>query len=115
MPPVLHGPPTVASGPAVVSGAWQLWNDPLHPLFAELPAWHVLRAEALPRLSPLTLTVALLTAEVRERGLARNRSSTASSMRPFALLLRQVVAELGRSGQGFSHALADPRVRRRWN
>ncbi len=111
VPPVLSGPPAVAAGPAVVSGAWQLWNDPLHPLFAELPAWHVLRAEALPRLSPLALTVALLTAEVRERGLGSLSVIQGFFDAAFALLLREVVAELGRSGQGFSHALADPRVR----
>ena len=111
VPPVLAGPPEVATGPAVVSGAWQLWNDPLHPLFAELPAWHVLRAEALPRLSPLALTVALLTAEVRERGLGSQSVIHGLFDAAFALLLREVVAELARSGHGFSHALADPRVR----
>ena len=98
--------------PAVVSAAWQLWHAPLHPLFAELPAWHVLRADTLPRLSPLPLTVALLGAEVREHGLGAQTIIHGLFDAAFALLLREVVAQLGRSGSGFSHALADARVRR---
>jgi AraC-like DNA-binding protein len=100
------------SAPAVVSAAWQLWHAPLHPLFAELPAWHVLRADTLPRLSPLPLTVALLGAEVREHGLGAQTIIHGLFDAAFALLLREVVAQLGRSGAGFSHALADARVRR---
>ena len=100
------------TAPAVVSAAWQLWHAPLHPLFAELPAWHVLRADTLPRLSPLPLTVALLGAEVREHGLGAQTVIHGLFDAAFALLLREVVAQLGRSGSGFSHALADARVRR---
>lgn len=108
-------PAGAAAGPeaaSVISGAYQLWHTPLHPLFAELPAWHVLRADTLPRLSPLPLTVALLGAEVREHGLGAQTIIHGLFDAAFALLLREVVAQLGRSGSGFSHALADARVRR---
>ena len=53
-------------GSAVISGAYQLWNEPLHPFFREMPAWFVLRADELPKLGPLALTVGLLDSGWRE-------------------------------------------------
>jgi AraC-like DNA-binding protein len=103
--------PAAPGTPVVVSGAYQFWNPPLHPLFAELPAWQVLRADSLPRLGPLALTVALLSAELRERGLGSQAVIHGLLDAAFAYLLREVVAQLGSRGQGFSHAMADARVR----
>lgn len=39
----------------VLSGAYQFWHTPVHPFFAELPGWAVLRAADMPRLGPLAL------------------------------------------------------------
>ena len=57
--------PVQASTSMVVGGAYQLWNAPLHPLFAELPPWTVLRADARPRLGPLALAAGLMEQEIR--------------------------------------------------
>ena len=57
--------PIEAGASVVVGGAYQLWNTPLHPFFAELPAWTVLRADARPRLGPLALAAGLVEQEIR--------------------------------------------------
>ena len=48
-----------AGAASVISGAYQLWHAPLHPLFAELPGWFALTAPEMPRLSPLALETGL--------------------------------------------------------
>jgi len=97
---------------AVVSGAYQLWNAPLHPLFAQMPAWFVLRADELPRLGPLALTVGLLDEEVRRGGLGAQTIVHALLDVVFTYLLREMVSRLGQSGAGWGQAVRDPPVRR---
>lgn len=55
---------TSLAGSQVISGAYQLWSTPLHPMFMQLPPWFVLRASDVAPLSPLALAVGLLRAEV---------------------------------------------------
>ncbi len=50
----------------LISGAYQLWNAPLHPLFAQLPPWFILRATDVPPLSPLALSTSLVRAELEQ-------------------------------------------------
>jgi len=101
-----------ASGPAVISGAYQLWNEPVHPFFAELPAWYVVRAERRASLGPLALTLALLDDEVRRRDLGAETVVHGLLDVVFAFLLRAIVAERGAAGTGWSQAVHDPPVRR---
>ncbi|WP_439641614.1 AraC family transcriptional regulator [Nevskia sp.] len=52
------------AAPTLVSGAYQLWNRPVHPFFAALPDWHLLRADALPQQGPVSRALSLLTPEI---------------------------------------------------
>jgi AraC-like DNA-binding protein len=97
---------------AVVSGAYQFWNDPVHPFFAEIPDWFVLRAEQLPRLGDLSLTVALLAQEAARRELGSEIVVHGLLDVAFTYLLRAVVEQQGAAGAGWSHAVRDPEVRR---
>jgi len=101
-------------GAAVVSGAYQLWNTPLHPLFAEMPAWFVLRAAEVPRLGPLALAIGLLDAEVRSERLGARTIVHGLLDVIFTYLLREMVERLGREGgaRGWSQAVRDPQVQR---
>jgi AraC-like DNA-binding protein len=96
----------------VISGAYQLWNTPLHPLFRELPDWHVVRAAQLSRLGPLVLTIGLLDDEVRGRSLGYDTIVHGLLDVIFMTLLRQMVEARGAAGAGWSHAVRDPQVRR---
>jgi AraC-like DNA-binding protein len=104
----------VPSAAAVVSGAYQFWNPPLHPLFDELPGWFVLPAADMPRLGSLALSVTLLGDEARRgdgvESLGRDALVHGLLDVLFVQLLREIVARHGRVG--WSRAMRDPPVRR---
>jgi AraC-like DNA-binding protein len=106
---------------SVISGAYQLWHTPLHPLFAELPAWFVLPAAQQPRLSPLGLAMALLAqeSEAAGRAAAEPAAMLGSDVLVhglfdvvFVQLLREIVAQRGLAGRGWSHAVRDAAIHR---
>jgi AraC-like DNA-binding protein len=105
------GGPVSAPAAGVVSGAYQLWNAPLHPLFAELPRWSVVRAAELGRLSPLALTVDLLRDELQRRELGSGDLVSSLMDVTFTYLLREIVARGGAAANGWSGALRDRAVR----
>ena len=101
----------------LVSGAYQLWHTPVHPLFAELPAWHVRRAPAAAGLDPIALVVRLLADELRRDDTqpdALGRRSVTHGLLDvlFTYLLRDIIATRGADSVGWSHAIADAQVRR---
>jgi AraC-like DNA-binding protein len=101
-----------STGPTrLIGGASQFWHDPLHPLFAELPDWTALQADTLPRLGPLSLTVALLAAEAAEPALGSQSVLHGLLDASFTYLLRELVAQRGETGSGWCHAVREPRVR----
>ena len=97
---------------AVISGAYQLWNAPLHPFFAELPPWQVLRAGAMPRLGPIALTTGLIEAELRRGEPGRQIIVHGLLDVVFAYALREAMAQRADASPGFSHAARDPQIRR---
>lgn len=102
---------------AVVSGAYQLWHPPLHPMFAELPSWFVLRRDDRPAVSPLGHVLDLLADEARrdpaEPGaLGRDTIVHALLDVAFTHLLREVVARQGAGAAGWCQAIGDAAVRR---
>lgn len=98
---------------SVVSGAYQLWNSPVHPLFAELPEWHVVRSERSAKLEPVGLAVSMLAHEASRNELGRDSIVYGLLDVLFTHLLRDIVARRGQDGTAsWSHAIADPHVRR---
>jgi AraC-like DNA-binding protein len=104
-------------GCSVVSGAYQLWNTPLHPLFAELPAWHVVRRREASPLSPLPLALALVSDEAARTAPGSRTVLSALLDVVFALVLREWLARPGAAeadrpvDAGFCRAMADARLR----
>ena len=96
---------------ALISGAYQLWNTPLHPFFAELPAWFVLRAERAPSLSPVALTLAMLTEEARGESLGRDTVLYGLLDVLFTQLIRLIIEQQGAAASGWSQSLRDPAIR----
>ncbi|MCW5656923.1 MAG: AraC family transcriptional regulator [Burkholderiaceae bacterium] len=103
-------PATQASD--VISGAYQMWSTPLHPFFAEMPPWSVLRASEMPRLGPIALSTALIEAELRSREPGRTVVVHGLLDVIFALALRAVSAQCAQARSGWSQAVRDPHVRR---
>jgi AraC-like DNA-binding protein len=104
--------PVQAGSSVVVGGAYQLWNTPLHPLFAELPPWTVLRADTRPRLGPLALAAGLMEQEIRVAEPGSDTVVQALLDVIFTYALREIAAQRGEAGHGWSHAVRDPQVRR---
>jgi AraC-like DNA-binding protein len=100
-----------AGGTALISGAYQFWNPPLHPLLAQLPPWTVVRGSELPRLAPMSLTVALLGTEAGQPALGSNTIVHGLLDVTFTYLLREIVERQGLQASGFSPALRSPTVR----
>ena len=104
--------PVQTAASVVVGGAYQLWNTPLHPFFSELPSWTVLRADARPRLGPLALAAGLMEQEIRAAEPGTDTIVLALLDMVFTYALREIAAERGHAGHGWSHAVHDPQVRR---
>ena len=100
-----------AGAVGLVSGAYQLWHAPMHPLVAELPVWHVRSGGQAAGLDPVALTVAMLADELRGGALGRDAVAQALLDVLFTHLLRDAVAAAGARGTGWSHAVRDPQVR----
>ena len=107
-----HGqdaPPPEPAG-AVISGAYQFWHAPVHPFFGDMPDWFVLRADSLPRLGSLALTVALLAEEVEQRHVGADTIVHGLLDVIFTYLLREMLSRQGATGANWSHGLRDPQV-----
>lgn len=100
-----------AGAAAVISGAYQLWNTPVHPFFSQMPGWFTVRAEALPRFSALALAAGLLVEESQRRELGAESVLHGLLDVVFVHLLRRMVEDGGAAGAGWSHAVRDPQVR----
>jgi AraC-like DNA-binding protein len=98
-----------AAGSHVMSGAYQLWNTPLHPLFAQLPAWFVLRANEVPQLSPIALSVGLMRAELDTPQLGSQSVLHGLLDVVFTYVLRAMIQRHA-SAAGMGHVMSDPPV-----
>lgn len=102
------------AGPSaqVVSGAYQFWNEPLHPFLREMPPWFVLRGASQPGLGPLALALGLLEAEARRGELGASALVHGLLDAVFTYALRELVQRQASERPGWSQAVADPQVRR---
>lgn len=108
--------PVPAGAAVVVSGAYQLWHAPVHPVLSALPDWSLVRGRSLSPLAPLPLALGLV-ADEAGRG-AQGSETVLSALLDvvFALLLREILAS-GRDADapaaaGWGRAVADPRIGR---
>lgn len=104
--------PPSAGDSAVISGAYQLWAAPLHPFFAEIPPWTVLRAAELPRLGAIALATGLIEQELRADAPGRQVIVHGLLDVVFACALREVTAQCAAAHPGWSQAARDPQIRR---
>lgn len=96
----------------VLSGAYQFWHAPLHPLFEELPDWYVLRADEMPRETGLAATSALLAEELRKHKPGAGIVTHSLLDVVFALVMRQVISRNAGLQAGWCQGAADPQVGR---
>lgn len=101
-------------GPAltIVSGAYQLWNDPVHPFFAQLPEWYVLTHAAIGLDDGLGQMLDLLARESARDELGRERIIQSILDVMFSLIMRRVLAETGARETNWAHSIQHREIRR---
>ncbi|MGJ7542404.1 cupin domain-containing protein [Variovorax sp. LT1R16] len=100
-----------SSSTQVISAAYQLWHDPLHPFLRSLPPWFVVRGHTLPQLSPLPLTIGLLDRELGDQALGATSASHGLLDALFAFSLREIAERESTEKPGWHHAIADRPIR----
>lgn len=104
--------PSASVGARIVSGAYQLWNTPLHPFLREMAPWLVLRRDSVESLSPLAMTIGLLDAEARRGELGASTIVHGLLDAVFTYTLRELVARQASNQASWSLAVRDPQIRR---
>jgi AraC-like DNA-binding protein len=96
---------------ALVSGAYQVWNTPVHPFFHELPRWYVLRADEIGRLDEADLAIGLLARETAAPGVGSETMTQALVDIIFTQIVRKIIARMDATPQTWGHALHQVQVR----
>ena len=96
---------------AVISGAYQFWNTPIHPFFKDMPDWFTFRAATVADAPALPLVVKLLAQEAGQHELGAETIVNGLLDAIFTYLLRDVVAQQSKTGGCWSHSMKNPQVR----
>jgi len=104
------GAPDDAPQNSLISGAYQFWHTPVHPFFAEMPDWLVLRAQDGPYPSAMVHSMELLQRELtlREQGSETLVYGLLDVI--FVLLMREMLQRQGERTSCWSHGIRDPQV-----
>lgn len=97
-------PPLVS----MVSGAYQLWNEPIHPLFRELPEWVIIQAEQLNYADALQHALQLLALEQGAPSLGSEAIVSGLLDILFHLILRRILDSEVTRNHTWSKAVKDP-------
>ncbi|TFW10547.1 AraC family transcriptional regulator [Oxalobacteraceae bacterium OM1] len=105
--------PDAAGAPllALVSGAYQVWNTPVHPFFAELPRWYVLRADEMERFDQVELAIDMLAAETARPEVGSDTVTQSLLDIIFTQLIRKIIAQRHATPQTWSHALQNAQIK----
>lgn len=103
--------PSAKSKLTLVSGAYQLWNDPVHPFFAEIPEWFVMKSEDIESFDSLQSMIKLLAQEVAKPGLGAQRVIQGILDIMFSLIIRKVVEKNSARPETWSHAVQDFQIK----
>jgi AraC-like DNA-binding protein len=101
-----------ASAPlTLISGAYQIWNTPVHPLFFELPDWVVLRSDELHSFDGITQSIRMLADEVTRQEVGVERVTHALLDILFTQVLRDIMRAHQVQPQSWLKALQQPQIR----
>ncbi len=104
------GAPDDAQQNALISGAYQFWHTPVHPFFAEMPDWLVLRAQDGPYPPAMAHSMELLQQELALRELGSETLVYGLLDVIFVLLMREMLQRQGERTSCWSHGIQDPLV-----
>lgn len=75
----------------IVSGAYQLWNDPIHTLFSDLPSWKIINYDDINYLDSLQNCLKLISRELENEQLGSETIISSLLDVMFNLILRKII------------------------
>jgi AraC-like DNA-binding protein len=96
----------------LVSGAYQVWNDPIHPLFSELPQVFLLKANAMQSFDQMHALIGMLAIEAHSKNHGSDRILQNILDILFTLIFRKVIEQSSSKPETWSHALLDEQLRK---
>lgn len=96
----------------LVSGAYQLWNDPLHPFFKDLPEIYVLRNEEIESFGPIQSALTMLSKEAAEPQLGSEIVIQNLMDITFSFIVRKIVEAKSAKPKTWSHAVHNDSVKK---
>lgn len=90
----------------LVSGAYQLWNDPIHPLFNDFPLWKIIHSESINYSDSLQSCLHLLSSELKETALGSENIINSLLDVMFNLIIRKILEN--QTDKNWNHAFKDP-------
>ena len=107
-----HSLANVGSSEVVyASGVYQLWNDPIHPFFAELPDWWILRGTEVISNDPLADSLRILSQESVQAELGSEAIKHHLLDIVFQLILRRIVKAIaGEKKSNWATASQDAKI-----
>lgn len=97
-------------GCSVVSGAYQFWNEPIHPFFKDIPTWNLIKADSIPIHDPIQKSLELLSLEQYQEGIGKETVTLALLDMLFTLIIRKVINDKSITKAGWSVAVKDPEL-----
>lgn len=97
---------------SLVSGAYQFWNEPIHPFFKDLPDWYIIRSEDIENFDSLQITLNLLSREIslQELGSENIVSSLLDIM--FSFIMRRIVESKAVEPKTWGFAMNDSQIKK---
>lgn len=109
---VKHSKKAKSSKFTLVSGAYQLWNDPLHPFFKELPEVYVLRNEDIESFGQIQSVLTLISKEVAEPQLGSQIVVQNLLDIMFSFIVRKILEMKRSKAKTWSHAVHNDSVKK---
>lgn len=105
-------PPESSATLTLVSGAYQIWHTPVHPLFFELPDWVVLRSDDLHGGEDLSQSIRMLAQEIAKQEIGAQRVIHALLDILFTQVLREIMRSHQVQPQSWSKGLQQPQIKK---
>lgn len=96
----------------LVSGAYQVWNTPVHPFFHELPQWYVMRADELDHFDEAKLAIRMLAGEANRREVGSHTICQALLDVIFTHIIRKTLTRRDLNAQTWSRALQNQQIKK---
>lgn len=95
----------------LISGAYQVWNNPVHPLFDELPQWFILRSDDMGLFDELNMGIQLLSKELNSPAFGSETITNSLLDVLFTAIFRKILEKHQTKPKSWAHATSDTQIK----